>query len=34
MHINVLVIVPNARRDAVIAFMQSNKPMNSNGVEM
>jgi len=32
MHTNVIVL--NARRHTVIAFMQSNKPMNSDGVEM
>jgi hypothetical protein len=32
MHINVTVL--NARRDTVIAYTQSNKPMNSDGVEM
>jgi hypothetical protein len=32
MHIHVTAL--NARHDTVIAFMQSNKPMNSDGVEM
>jgi hypothetical protein len=32
MHINVIVL--NARHDTVIAFMQSNKPMNSDGFEI
>jgi len=32
MHMNVIVL--NARSDTAIAFIQSNKPMNSDGVEM